>query len=992
MDSTNGTKKATFTMPAGVTDENAKVTFYLGGTASKLRIDNIVLTRETNCNVDFSGVNCYPLENGDFEAGTKGWSGYGISPSTVKEGDNTVGKATGAAGGNDYDNMLIYSDLNVVSGFTYKFSFRAKANKEADITVDMEDDYYNALFPRTKIHLTTEWQTFTYETKFATDATVALKYLLAGTGSQLEFFIDDVVFEMKGAPKKPGTLTLAQDMAYAGQSVAFTVKGDDGWLADADYYVDDVKVDASKVTLKDNKLIFDADVFADAKEYTLLIKADGYSNSSNKVKVYGSDKNLIVNGNFDYGLNGWESYALNECADFDTENGYLVIHSKFQALDGTNPVTWSVQLGQSNVPVIPEEDYVLTFVGYSTVERKVTIEGLNKTITLTTKPQIFEIPFTPDSFEQTFKLLMGTVESTGTEEHYIYLDSFSLKNKADIKNEETIKPGDQLDAPMDLFVENAKSGVSINILPALSTPADVSYEIYMDGKLVDTIKDTTYVYETNMTGEHTIGVKVAKDGYVTSVAKEMKVTLADTFAPEKPSKVVVKSTAKGEIKVEITAPADNVGVTGYIVYLDGSEYFNSKTAVFTLTDISEGEHLISVKAYDAAGNLSAMSTGVKIYVAGATEGGNGDNGDNNNNNNGGGSNSGSDINQGGSNGTIDPTDTLNAVWTDVMNALKTVSGSAESTVKEITAKNEAIIPGDVLKTMKDKAVQLNIDMKDYKWTIVGSEIFDTKFDKEYNLEVSAPVGDVDSKLDQVIEQTKEEQKIDELTVVKKFEIAYDGKLPFEANLTLKVGNEYKNTYVHAYYFNEAKNTLEFKTVVKADNFGRVTIPFDHASTYILTAEAIYTPEVSLSSSVYVKNTKAIKLNNVSEDAVVTYKSSNKAIATVSKKGVVTGKKAGTATITTTIRQGGKTYTTKLKITVKSRVLKFNKKTSTLKVGKSYTFTITKKGYTGDVVWSTTNPSVATISAKGTLKAVKAGTVTVCATVNGKTIVQQVKIK
>ena len=56
-----------------------------------------------------------------------------------------------------------------------------------------------------------------------------------------------------------------------------------------------------------------------------------------------------------------------------------------------------------------------------------------------------------------------------------------------------------------------------------------------------------------------------------------------------------------------------------------------------------------------------------------------------------------------------------------------------------------------------------------------------------------------------------------------------------------------------------------------------------------------------------------------ENAKISYKSSKKSVATVSKKGVVTAKKAGSATITVTIKEGKDTYQAKTKIKVKKQI-------------------------------------------------------------------------
>ena len=56
-----------------------------------------------------------------------------------------------------------------------------------------------------------------------------------------------------------------------------------------------------------------------------------------------------------------------------------------------------------------------------------------------------------------------------------------------------------------------------------------------------------------------------------------------------------------------------------------------------------------------------------------------------------------------------------------------------------------------------------------------------------------------------------------------------------------------------------------------------------------------------------------------DDAKVSYKTSKKSVATVSKKGVVTAKKAGSATITVTVKDSEGTYQAKTKIKVKKQI-------------------------------------------------------------------------
>ncbi len=105
------------------------------------------------------------------------------------------------------------------------------------------------------------------------------------------------------------------------------------------------------------------------------------------------------------------------------------------------------------------------------------------------------------------------------------------------------------------------------------------------------------------------------------------------------------------------------------------------------------------------------------------------------------------------------------------------------------------------------------------------------------------------------------------------------------------------------------------------------------------------------------------------ESKATWKSSSTKVATVSKTGKVTAKTAGTAKITAKV--GKKTYT--CTITVKA---KLNVTSKTLKEGDSYQLTL--KGAAKTVAWTSSAPSVATVSKSGNVSAKKAGTTTITA--------------
>ncbi len=125
-------------------------------------------------------------------------------------------------------------------------------------------------------------------------------------------------------------------------------------------------------------------------------------------------------------------------------------------------------------------------------------------------------------------------------------------------------------------------------------------------------------------------------------------------------------------------------------------------------------------------------------------------------------------------------------------------------------------------------------------------------------------------------------------------------------------------------------------------------------------------------TLYLKKTATLKVKGTKKK--VKWSSSNKKVAIVSKKGKVTAKKKGTATITAKI--GKNKY--KCKVTVKNPTIS---KTS-LTLAKGKTFTLKVNHAVGKVTWSSSNKKVATVSSKGKVTAKKNGTATITAKASG----------
>ena len=116
---------------------------------------------------------------------------------------------------------------------------------------------------------------------------------------------------------------------------------------------------------------------------------------------------------------------------------------------------------------------------------------------------------------------------------------------------------------------------------------------------------------------------------------------------------------------------------------------------------------------------------------------------------------------------------------------------------------------------------------------------------------------------------------------------------------------------------------------------------------------------------------------------VSWKSSNTSVATVNN-GVVTAIKAGTATITVTTEDGGKTAT--CQVTVKAKQInvtsiKIDQNSVHLKEGESILLTVTvypSNATNKNVNWTSSNVKVASVSSEGKVTAIKSGVATITA--------------
>lgn len=151
------------------------------------------------------------------------------------------------------------------------------------------------------------------------------------------------------------------------------------------------------------------------------------------------------------------------------------------------------------------------------------------------------------------------------------------------------------------------------------------YDVYQGTTLKATVTTTSY----NVTGltaatAYTFSVK-AKDaaGNVSAASNTVNVTtlapVTDTTAPTAPTSLTASGTTQTTTNLSWTASTDNVGVTGYDVYQGTTLKATVTTTSYNVTGLTAATaYTFSVKAKDAAGNVSAASNTVNVTTLAAT--------------------------------------------------------------------------------------------------------------------------------------------------------------------------------------------------------------------------------------------------------------------------------------------------------------------------------------------------------------------------------------
>lgn len=442
----------TFSMPQ---DDLLTFKFLLGRTddavtdvgAHDLFIDNVV------CEVKDAKFLTSVVQNGQFTYGLDPWAGWtgdgGAADISAANGEMKISVSN--SGPNSWSVQTFQEGLEFENGQTYRVSFKARADVARKININIgkaltTDPWFIAYMPMKNADLTNTMQEYVYEFRMAEPTYDNGKIVfeagnVAGGNAATNIFIDDVAVnkavvsvEKVAAPTftpAGGTYLSGQQVtlncATEGAIIRYTTDGTAATEASAEY--------TGALTLTQ----------------TATIKAAAYkagmTASDAAVAIYtiaASPEelgNLILNGTFDSGTDGWLTYLGDGSnATFSTDNGKLKVD--FPNYDGW--FTWSTQLYQTGLNLEEGKTYVLSFDISGTIEKDISL-NVEKTsdynvkyldvatITLTQDMQRATFEFTPTAAEADAKLvfLLGSNNVPGENfvPHSIYLDNIVLKAK-----------------------------------------------------------------------------------------------------------------------------------------------------------------------------------------------------------------------------------------------------------------------------------------------------------------------------------------------------------------------------------------------------------------------------------------------------------------------------------------------------------------------------------------------------------------------------------
>lgn len=151
--------------------------------------------------------------------------------------------------------------------------------------------------------------------------------------------------------------------------------------------------------------------------------------------------------------------------------------------------------------------------------------------------------------------------------------------------------------------------------PASDNVGIRNYQVYVDNIRMSEPPDTSLEFHNMLPFTEYVIQIVAVDsaGNVSPKSVEFKVKTTDTLCPEPPDGIAVPYVSGDWLKVVWNEAVDNVGISGYEVFLDGSKVLETADIESEIRGLQKSQtYRVKVRAKDVAGNYSPFSDSLDV--------------------------------------------------------------------------------------------------------------------------------------------------------------------------------------------------------------------------------------------------------------------------------------------------------------------------------------------------------------------------------------------
>ncbi|MEA2105600.1 MAG: GEVED domain-containing protein, partial [Bacteroidota bacterium] len=174
-------------------------------------------------------------------------------------------------------------------------------------------------------------------------------------------------------------------------------------------------------------------------------------------------------------------------------------------------------------------------------------------------------------------------------------------------------------APTNLSASNiSETSFTLSWNASTDNVGVTGYDVYQNGSFLNSVTGTSANISGLSAGTTYNYYVKAKDaaGNISAASSTLQVTTdepADTQSPTAPSNLSSSNVGEASVTLSWTASTDNVGVTGYDIYRNGSVMASTANTSYNVTGLTAATtYSFYVKAKDAAGNVSAASNTISV--------------------------------------------------------------------------------------------------------------------------------------------------------------------------------------------------------------------------------------------------------------------------------------------------------------------------------------------------------------------------------------------